>query len=160
LFYIDAQHRADNGDLAWVSVAWRHRYEGHDPANTLAMLQHPDHTEAVPLGDTDEQRALAWRDFRSYCAARDAAHPVSSLTYYGTSGTTWESGIGFSSGNNAAVLTSDGHLRANRSDSPALTKLRDYFDGWQEAGRPGLDNLTATLHRTTSGWQIRTALKN
>ncbi|TDC80144.1 methyltransferase domain-containing protein [Actinomadura sp. 7K507] len=161
LFYIDAEDRADNGDRAWVSVAWRGRYEGHDPAATLAMLRRPDHhTEPVPLGDTEEQRALAWRDFRSYSAARDAAHPVSSLTYFGTSGTTWESGIGFSSGNNAALLMADGHLRANKPDSPALTKLRDYYESWQDAGRPGLDDLTATLHQTATGWQVRTALQD
>lgn len=160
LYYIDARHRSGNGDLAWASVAWRDRCPGHDPAATLALLQDPGHAEPVPLGDSDEQRALCWRDFRAYSAARDAAHPFSTLTYYGTSGTTWESGIGFSSGNNAAVLMADGHFRANTAESPALAKLRDYFDGWQAAGRPGLDDLAPTLSQTATGWQVRTALQH
>jgi protein-L-isoaspartate(D-aspartate) O-methyltransferase len=159
LYYIDARNRSGTGDLAWVSVAWRDHCPGHDPAATLATLQHPGHGEAVPLGGNDEQRAMAWRDFRAYSAARDAAHPFSTLTYYGTSGTTWESGIGFSSGSNAAVLMPDGSLRASTAASPALAKLRDYWDGWESAGRPGLDDLVPTLRQTGAGWQVRTSLQ-
>jgi protein-L-isoaspartate(D-aspartate) O-methyltransferase len=77
---------------------------------------------------------------------------------YGTAGAHWESGIGFSSGNNAAVLTADGEFIANRPGSPALAKLHDYFTSWDHAGRPGLEALTPTLHPTETGWAVRTAL--
>jgi protein-L-isoaspartate(D-aspartate) O-methyltransferase len=158
MHYIDAQARSGNSDLAWISVAWRGHCPGHDPAAALAMLREPGHCDTVPLGEDDQERALAWRDFRAYSAARDAAHPFSTLTSYGTAGTVWESGIGFSSGRNAAALMADGTLRANTATSPALAKLRDYWDGWEQASRPGLDDLVPVLSPHRAGWQVRTAL--
>lgn len=52
----------------------------------------------------------------------------------------------------------DGQFIADRPDSPALTKLRDYFDGWDQAGRPGLEALEPVLRRVGGGWSVRTAL--
>ena len=155
-FYVDATNR-DGSDLAWISVAWRDSYEGHDPATTLALLRTPGHTEPGPLPDDEEARAYAFRDFRAFAAATDSAQTPSSLTAYGTSGTNWTSGIGFSSGNNAAVITDDGHIITNRVDSPALLKLRDYLAAWQAAGRPGIDQTRAVLTHTDGGWHVRTA---
>lgn len=155
MFYLDAREQ-DGEDLAWVSVAWRGRYAGHDPSAALAMLRRPAYTDCLDLGDDEEARALAWRDFRAYCAGRDQEHSPSSLTAYGTAGWEWTSGIGFSSGNNAAMLTADGRIHANREDSPALAKLRDYVRDWREADRPGLEALHPTLHRDDRGWLIRT----
>jgi protein-L-isoaspartate(D-aspartate) O-methyltransferase len=158
LCYIDALRKSSDNDLAWVSVAWRGHYDGHDPHHTFAMLQSLDHREHAPLGDTDAQRSRSWRDFRAYCAGREAAHPISNLTSYGIAGSTWESGIGFSSGGNAAVLTTDGQFIANPPDSPALATLRDYFDGWDQAARPGVEALEPVLRRVDTGWSVRTAL--
>lgn len=158
IHYMDAQAASENGDRFWVSVAWRDQCPGHDPARTLAMLRDPVPCGSVSLGEDDQERALAWRDFRAYCTARESSRTFSTLTYYGTSGTAWESGLGFSSGNNAAVLMASGTLRANMDGSPALVKLKDYWAGWQEAGRPGLDELDPVLSPEPTGWQVRTAL--
>lgn len=102
IFYLDARHDGGNGEVAWISTAWRSQLDGHKPASALGILQNPAHSEVAPLGDTGEGRALAWRDFRSYCAGREAfGHRPSSLTAYGTAGSTWISGIGFSDGYDA-----------------------------------------------------------
>ncbi|TQM76171.1 protein-L-isoaspartate(D-aspartate) O-methyltransferase [Thermopolyspora flexuosa] len=158
MFYLDARHDSPDGRIAWVSVAWRGHHPGHDPVTTLRMLMNPAHAEPVALGDSDEEQAIAWRDFRAYCAGRDNTHTPSSLTAYGTAGDVWISGIGFSSGKHAAVLTADGRFLANRSDSPALAKLRDHFRDWQLAGRPGIDALQPRLIPISDGWQVRVTL--
>jgi protein-L-isoaspartate(D-aspartate) O-methyltransferase len=157
MFYIDAQASDANG-TAFVSVAWRGQYPGHDPAATLSMLQRPGHTATFPLGDGEEERALAWRDFRAWAAARESAGPVSSLTYYGTTGIRWLSGIGFSSGSNAAVIIADGGVIASHPGSPALTKLQGYLSEWDQTGRSGLDAARPVLHQADDGWSVRTAL--
>jgi Protein-L-isoaspartate carboxylmethyltransferase len=150
--YVDAHDDLAGGGVVWVSTAWRGQYPGHDPVTTLAMLRDPEYTEAVALGDTQEDRAIAWRRFRSYCTGRDP----SNLTSYGTVGSALVSAIGFSSGMNAAALTSDGELIANGFDSPALTKVRDYFAEWEAGGRPGVETLRPVLRSTGTGWQVRT----
>ncbi|GGL53560.1 protein-L-isoaspartate O-methyltransferase family protein [Planomonospora parontospora] len=151
LFYVDAH----NGQ-SHISVAWRDRDD--DPAAALALLGHPGHVEEYLLGGDGPAVAAAWRDARAYLAARDHALGASSLTTWGSGEPDWDAGVGFSSGRNAAVLTDSGQLRANDSGSPALAKLRDYLQAWEEAGRPGLEQLTVALEPGDSGWQVRAAL--
>ncbi|MGH8886949.1 MAG: protein-L-isoaspartate O-methyltransferase family protein [Egibacteraceae bacterium] len=159
IFYIDARRDAEDGEVAWISTAWRVHSDGHDPTATLDILQSSAHREVVPLGKTEEGRALAWRDFRSYCAGCDASrHRPCSLTAYGTVGRTWISGIGFSTGHNAAVLTSEGYFIADTPDSPPLMKLRLLFRDWEQRGRPGIDALAPVLEPTSEGWQVRATL--
>ncbi len=159
MFYVDAQTDTPDGGAAWISVAWRDTYNDHSPTDVLRMLAEPGHTEACPLADEDARQAAAWRDFRAYCVGRDNTYTTtSSLTAFGMTGGDGLSGIGFSSGNNAAVLTDDGQLRANRPDSPALSKLRDYLAAWTDAGRPGLSDLAATLSGHPTGWRVRAVL--
>lgn len=174
--YVDATRELAGGGTAWVSTAWRGQYPGHDPAMTLAMLTDPDHVESVTLtvpaapadladpADTAEPAGTvdaaavtqrAWRDFRAYCTGRDP----SNLTTFGRTrgpGTPGVLAVGFSSGLNAAALTSAGTLIANGLDSPALAKVREYFTEWEKAGRPGVDTLRPVLRATETGWQVRT----
>ncbi|HEY9389690.1 MAG TPA: methyltransferase domain-containing protein [Mycobacteriales bacterium] len=152
MHYVDAHDDLAGGGVVWVSTAWRGQYPGHDPIKTLAMLREPEYTEPVELGDTDVDRAIAWRRFRAYCTGRDP----SNLTSYGTAGSASVSAIGFSSGMNAAALTSDGYLVANGFDSPALTKVRDYLAEWETSSRPGVETLRPVLRSTGTGWQVRT----
>jgi len=157
IFYIDARHDAADGEVAWVSTAWRLHF--NDPAATLDILQNPAHRQFVPLGATEEDRALAWRNFRSYCAGREASgQRPSNLTAYGTAGSTWISGIGFSNGHHAAVLTSDGYFITDRPDSPPLMRLRAFFQDWEQRGRPGIAALAPVLEPTNDGWQVRVTL--
>lgn len=150
--YVDACQSLDSGGSAWISTAWRGQYPGHEPAEALRMLRDPEYAESVELAETAEARVTAWRDFSSYCTGRDP----SNLTTYGTSGTGAVIAIGFSSGRNAAALTDEGTLISNGLDSPALTKVRDYFGEWDRSGRPGAESLRPVLRPTGTGWQVRT----
>ncbi|HEX5493728.1 MAG TPA: methyltransferase domain-containing protein [Mycobacteriales bacterium] len=155
--HVDARETLAGGRVAWISTAWRGQYPGHEPVAALRMLCDPRYTEPVPLAESGEGRVSAWQDFRSYCTGRDP----SNLTSFGVSGVSVEgpgsgAAIGFSSGLNAAALTDAGELVANGPDSPALTKVRDYFTEWDRSGRPGVDTLRPVLRPTSTGWQVRT----
>lgn len=54
IFYLDAHADLRDGGVAWLSVAWRDQIDGHDPADALALLTQPAHSEAVVLGETAE----------------------------------------------------------------------------------------------------------
>jgi protein-L-isoaspartate(D-aspartate) O-methyltransferase len=152
MFYIDAT-RDCGGRPSWISVAWRGRHPGHDPLQPLAMLSEPGHREPCSLAsDTAEQRQ-AWRDFRTWSAARDGG---TNLTSHGTPD--GDTAIGFSSGNNAAVLTDTGTIIASTATSPALSKLRDHLHDWDNAGRPGLSTLIARAENRDDGLAVRLAL--
>lgn len=117
MLFVEATGDHD-GRPAWISVAWRDRVPGHDPRR---MLIEAGHRESRKLqGD--------WRDFRAYCAALD--HDTN-LTSHGTQD---GNAIGYSSGNNAAVLTDDGGIR------------------------PGLDSLTAATEAADDGVAVRLTL--
>jgi protein-L-isoaspartate(D-aspartate) O-methyltransferase len=151
MFYIDAT--SDRGAKpAWISVAWRDRHLGHDPRRTLAILSEPGHRERRDLADDPGEQRQAWLDFRAYCAARDNGI---NLTSHGTAdGST---AIGFSSGNNAAVLTDEGTLIANTVTSPALAKLRDYLHDWGSAGRLAITDLAVMTETKNEGLAVRLA---
>jgi protein-L-isoaspartate(D-aspartate) O-methyltransferase len=153
MFYLDATQE-DGGDKpAWISVAWRGRHPGHEPRRALEMLSAPGHREPYSLADGEREHRTAWRDFRAYCAARDNS---TNLTSHGTiDGST---AIGFSSGNNAAVLSDDGAILANAGDSPALAKLRDYLNDWDQGGRAGLADMVPVAENTGDGWTVRLSL--
>ncbi|MEU9835911.1 methyltransferase domain-containing protein [Streptosporangium sp. NPDC048047] len=151
IFYNDAM---DDGG-AYVSVAWRGQIEGHEAAATLSMLTSPGHREKYPLGNDEAQTAIAWRDARAYLAARAHAEKAVSLTTWGSGGPGYVSGVGFSSADNAAVLTVDGEVLANRQDSPALVKLRDHLGDWEAAGRPDLERLAVVIEQDGGGWHVR-----
>lgn len=151
MFYIDAT-RDCGGKPAWISVAWRGRHPGRDLRRSLAMLSEPGHREQRNLADGPGEHRQAWLGFRAYCAARDNGM---NLTSHGTAdGST---AIGFSSGNNAAVLTDDGTLLANTATSPALAKLRDYLRDWESADRTATSDLAATTETRDNGLAIRLA---
>ncbi|MBO0802129.1 MAG: methyltransferase domain-containing protein [Nocardiopsaceae bacterium] len=152
MFYIDAV-RSSGGRPSWISVAWRGRHPGHDPQRALEMLAEPGHREPRPLAPDTAGHRQAWRDFRAYCAALDHG---SNLTSHGTPD--GGNAIGFSSGNNAAVLTDVGTILASTAASPALAKLRDRLDDWENAGRPGLSTLNATAQDKDGDLVIRLAL--
>jgi protein-L-isoaspartate(D-aspartate) O-methyltransferase len=152
MFYIDAA-RDTSGQPAWISVAWRGRHPGHDPRLSLEMLTEPGYRESRNLGPDAVGHRQAWRDFRAYCAVRDNG---TNLTSHGTPD--GDNAIGFSSGNNAAVLTDTGTIIANTAASPALAKLRDHLHDWGNAGRPGLSTLIATAQNKDAGLAVRLAL--
>lgn len=130
MFYIDAT-RDCGGKPSWISVAWRGRHPGHNPLQPLTMLSEPGHREPCGLAsDTREQRR-AWRDFRTWCTARDGG---TNLTTYGIPD--GDTAIGFSSGNNAAVLADTGTIIASTPASPALVKLLDHLHDLNNADRP------------------------
>lgn len=151
LFYVDAS----SGE-SYVSVAWRDRDD--DPEATLALLNSPGHIEPYPIGLDGADAAAAWRDARAYCAARDHALGAASFSTWGTGAPGWETGFGFSSGRNAAMLADSWQIRANTATSPALAKLRDYLKAWEDAGRPGLEQLGVDLVPGDSGWQVHATL--
>jgi protein-L-isoaspartate(D-aspartate) O-methyltransferase len=76
------------------------------------------------------------------------------LTAFGIGQPDWVTAIGFSSGNNAAVLTAEGQLLGNREDSPAVAKLRDVIKEWYDADRRGLDSVEADLTAAADGWNV------
>ncbi|MEU6744423.1 protein-L-isoaspartate O-methyltransferase family protein [Streptosporangium sandarakinum] len=151
LFYADARV----GE-SYLSVAWRGRDDTPDAA--LALLNAPAHLEDHPLGEEDPRRAAAWRDARTYLTARGHALGVSSLTTWGSGAPDWEVGVGFSCGRHAAVLTDSGQLRADRKNSPALAELRDALTAWEDAGRPGPEQLALIASPCEEGWQVRATL--
>ncbi|WP_433020146.1 protein-L-isoaspartate O-methyltransferase family protein [Kribbella sp. CA-294648] len=151
LFYVDACTAGDSP--AWVSVAWRDTTPEHDPSDTLAMLKHADFSQKVVFSNLERDQASRWRDFRAYCVGREGAQR-SNLTAFGTGEPDWVTAIGFSSGNNAAVLTAEGQLLGNREDSPAVAKLRDVIKEWYDADRPGLDAVQADLTAHIDGWLV------
>jgi protein-L-isoaspartate(D-aspartate) O-methyltransferase len=152
MLFVDAVR--DCGDQpSWISVAWRGRHPGHDPRRALEMLTEPGHREPRSLASDPAGRRQAWRDFRAYCAALDHG---SNLTSHGTAD--GDNAIGFSSGNNAAVLTDAGTILASTDTSPALAKLRDRLGNWDSAGRPGLTDLMATTDTGEDGEVVRLAL--
>lgn len=152
MFYIDAT-RDCGGKPTWISVAWRDRHPGHDPRQSLTMLSTPGHREPCTLASDAGEHRQAWRDFRAWSAARDNG---TNLTSHGTPD--GDNAIGFSSGNNAAVLTDAGAIIANTATSPALAKLRDYLRDWDNTGRPGLSDLMATAVSRDDGVAVRLAL--
>lgn len=151
LFYVDASTEEDSP--AWVSVAWRDRAPEHDPSDTLVMLQHADFSQKVVFSDLGRDQAARWRDFRAYCVGREGAQR-SNLTAFGTGQPYWITAIGFSSGDDAAVLTAEGQFVANREDSPAAAKLRDVIQEWYDADRPGLAAVEADLTVAAGGWLV------
>lgn len=152
MLFVDAV-RDCGGQPAWISVAWRDRHPGHGPRRALEMLTEPGHRERRDLAPDPAGHRRAWRDFRAYCAALDHG---TDLTSHGTAD--GDNAIGFSSGNSAAVLTDAGALLTSTAASPALSKLRDRLDGWDNAGRPGLAGLMATAADAEDGQAIRLAL--
>jgi protein-L-isoaspartate(D-aspartate) O-methyltransferase len=152
MFYIDAT-RDCGGKPAWISVVWRDRHPEDDPSRTLAMLTAPDHRERCRLAGDPREHRRAWQDFRAYCAARDQG---TNLTSHGTPD--GDNAIGFSSENNAAVMTSGGDILANSASSPALAKLRDYISDWDHDGRVGLADMTAVTVSTDGRQAIRLSL--
>ncbi|MBB6344348.1 hypothetical protein ACWGH8_34595 [Nonomuraea muscovyensis] len=128
LFYVDAV----DGD-SYVSVAWRDRED--DPTAALALLNHPGHIETYDVGLDDAAAAAAWRDARAYFAARDHALGAASFSTWGSGAPDWDSGFGFTSGRNTAMLLDSWQIRANTANSPALAKLRDYLQAWEDADR-------------------------
>jgi protein-L-isoaspartate(D-aspartate) O-methyltransferase len=152
MFYIDAV-RDCRGEPTWISVAWRGRHVGHDPRRALEILAEPGYREPWTLAPGMAGLRQAWRDFRAYCAARDHG---SNLTSHGTAD--GDNAIGFSSGNNAAVLTDSGTILANAAASPALAKLRDRLEDWDDARRPGLADLMPTTVDRQDGAAVRLTL--
>ncbi|MFB6726351.1 protein-L-isoaspartate O-methyltransferase [Kribbella sp. NPDC056345] len=151
LFFVDA---TSAGEVpAWVSVAWRDVTPEHDPANTLTMLRDADYSQRVVFSDLEKEQAERWRDFRAYCVGHEG-NERSNLTAFGTGAPEWTTAIGFSSGNNAAVLTAEGQLLGNREDSPAVAKLKDVIREWYDSGRPGLDSLEANISDHPDGWTV------
>ena len=151
MFYIDAT-RDCGGQPTWISVAWR-GHPNHDPRRSLALLSDPGHREPRNLAPDAAGHRQAWRDFRAYCAARDNG---TNLTSHGTPD--GNNAIGFSSGNNAAVLTDTGTIIASTAASPALAKLRDHLHDWDNAGRPRLSALIATTQSRDDGLAVRLTL--
>lgn len=151
MLFVDAI-RDCAGQPAWISVTWRGRHPGHDPRRALEMLTEPGHREPRSLAPDPAGHRQMWRDFRAYCAACD--HD-SNLTSHG--GPDGDNAIGFSSGNNAAVLTDTGTILASSAASPALAKLRDRLDDWENAGRPRLTDLIAISENNEDGTVVRLA---
>lgn len=152
MLFVDAV-RDRGGQPAWISAAWRNRVPGHDPRRALDILAEPGHREPLSLAPDPAGHRQAWRDFRAYCAALDHA---SNLTSHGTAD--GDNAIGYSSGNNAAVLTDTGSVLANTEASLALAKLRDCLNDWDTAGRPGLAGLRAVTENGKDGVTVRLAL--
>lgn len=151
LFYVDAMDAN-----SWLSVAWRGRDD--DPRAALALLNAPGHVEPYPFGVEEQRLADVWRDVLGYFAARDHALGMSGLTVSGSGAPTWDAGVGFCSGRDAAMVTDGGQLRASGVNAPALAKLRDYLAAWEGSGRPGLEQLTAVVEPGPGGWQVRATL--
>ncbi|TDD50068.1 methyltransferase domain-containing protein [Kribbella antibiotica] len=155
LFFVDASVEGDSP--AWVSVGWRDMTPEQDPTDTLALLQHPSFSQKVAFSGLEEEQAARWRDFRAYCVGHEGTSR-SNLTAFGTGAPDWITAIGFSSGNNASVLTAEGQLLGNREDSPAVTKLQDVIREWYDGGRPGLEASRAQLSRSAEGWIVSASL--
>lgn len=152
--FVDAQHGGDlpAEGVVWISTGWRGQYAGHEPTAALELLRGAEYTQSVDLGTSAVQRVALWRDFCAYCIGRD----TSNLTAYGVTGAKRAVGVGYSSGRNAAILIPDGEYLANGMDSPALMKLRGFFDDWVAANRPGIAALRPILRPVDAGWQVQT----
>lgn len=117
--------------------------------------------ELVPVGDVGGIRpgmclwiwairqVTAKRPFRCsssmpYATATGSQHGSASpggTRYPGHDG---DSATGYSSGHDDHILTDSGTVLASTSASSAPAKLRDRLDEWDNAGRPGLADLSAT----------------
>ncbi|WP_113700104.1 protein-L-isoaspartate O-methyltransferase family protein [Nonomuraea lactucae] len=151
LFYVDAV----DGET-YVSVAWRDRDD--NPAAALALLNQPTHVEVYDVQLDGVEAAAAWRDARAYFAARDYAHGAASFSTWGSGAPEWDSGFGFTSGRNTAMIIDSWRIRANTANSPALAKLHDYLQAWENAGRLGIEQLDACVTAGDRGWEVRATL--
>ncbi|MQS06069.1 protein-L-isoaspartate(D-aspartate) O-methyltransferase [Streptomyces alkaliphilus] len=132
----------------WVSIAWRERDEWHHSGAraTLERLTEPGHVEPAV--------EAPWKPVQYWAATTGDEGLTMARLGDGMA-------FGHSTPTSAAAFTRGGRIIADAPDSPSLTVVRGWIEGWRAAGRPSREDHTPLLVPADgpdgTGWSLRLA---